>query len=205
MSAPLRLTDRKRQAILDAAVAAFREHGFEATSMDRIAALAGVSKRTVYNHFPSKDELFLAIIQCMMLSKVAAVELSYTPAQPLGEQLVALLRQKLRMLSDPNVVDIARVATAEAIRSPARARELVARLGEKEEAITAWVRAAQQDGRLQAGDPAFMATLLHGQLKGQALFPQIMMGRPPLSPDEGELLVQTLAGMFLAYFAKASA
>ncbi|KTF29426.1 TetR family transcriptional regulator, partial [Xanthomonas vesicatoria] len=49
-----RLTDRKRHAILEAASAQFRQHGFEATSMDRVAATAGVSKRTVYNHFPSK-------------------------------------------------------------------------------------------------------------------------------------------------------
>ena len=53
-----RLTDRKREAIMRAAVDEFRTAGYEATSMDRIAAAAGVSKRTVYNHFPSKEELF---------------------------------------------------------------------------------------------------------------------------------------------------
>jgi TetR/AcrR family transcriptional regulator of autoinduction and epiphytic fitness len=58
MDAPTRLTDRKRQAILKAAAEQFRACGFDATSVDRIAAAAGVSKRTVYNHFPSKEELF---------------------------------------------------------------------------------------------------------------------------------------------------
>ena len=58
MTAPQRLTDRKRLAILQAAAVQFRAHGFEASSMDKIAAIAGVSKRTVYNYFPSKDELF---------------------------------------------------------------------------------------------------------------------------------------------------
>ncbi|WP_390888393.1 TetR/AcrR family transcriptional regulator, partial [Leclercia adecarboxylata] len=53
---PTRLTDRKRAAILEAAVAEFRAFGFAGTSMDRIAATAEVSKRTVYNHFASKDE-----------------------------------------------------------------------------------------------------------------------------------------------------
>ena len=50
-----RLTDRKREAIIQAAIAEFRDNGFKVTSMDRIAARAEVSKRTVYNHFPSKD------------------------------------------------------------------------------------------------------------------------------------------------------
>ncbi|HEX5664228.1 MAG TPA: helix-turn-helix domain-containing protein, partial [Xanthomonadaceae bacterium] len=64
-AAPARLTDRKRAAILEAAVAEFRESGYEATSMDRIAASAGVSKRTVYNHFPSKEVLFTRILEQM--------------------------------------------------------------------------------------------------------------------------------------------
>ena len=63
--APTRLTDRKRAAILDAAVAEFRQSGYEVTSMDKIAASAGVSKRTVYNHFPSKEALFAQILEQM--------------------------------------------------------------------------------------------------------------------------------------------
>lgn len=53
-----RLTDRKRVAIIDAAIEEFLAAGYDATSMDRIAARANVSKRTVYNHFPSKEALF---------------------------------------------------------------------------------------------------------------------------------------------------
>ena len=57
-----RLTDRKNSEILAAAVSEFQKRGFDGTSMDRIAEAAGASKRTVYNHFKSKDELFTAII-----------------------------------------------------------------------------------------------------------------------------------------------
>ncbi|MFP4904840.1 TetR/AcrR family transcriptional regulator, partial [Paraburkholderia sp. BR14261] len=46
---PQRLTDRKRAAIVAAAIDEFLASGFDATSMDRIAARANVSKRTVYN------------------------------------------------------------------------------------------------------------------------------------------------------------
>ena len=47
MTAPQRLTERKREAIVQAAIAEFRVSGFDITSMDKIAATAGVSKRTV--------------------------------------------------------------------------------------------------------------------------------------------------------------
>jgi TetR/AcrR family transcriptional regulator of autoinduction and epiphytic fitness len=59
---PQRLTDRKRQAIIEAAIDEFRTAGYETTSMDRIAARAEVSKRTIYNHFPSKEVLFAEIL-----------------------------------------------------------------------------------------------------------------------------------------------
>ena len=48
-------TSKKRLAILDGAIRVFIENGYETSSMDRIAEAAGVSKRTVYNHFPSKE------------------------------------------------------------------------------------------------------------------------------------------------------
>jgi AcrR family transcriptional regulator len=46
-----------RAAIADAAVALFLEHGFVETTMEEVADAAGVSRRTAYRHFPSKDDL----------------------------------------------------------------------------------------------------------------------------------------------------
>ena len=50
-------TERKRCAILEAAAEEFQANGFEGTSMDRVAERAGVSKRTIYNHFENKEAL----------------------------------------------------------------------------------------------------------------------------------------------------
>ena len=49
-------TEDKRSQILKAAELEFQEHGFQTTSMDRISARAGASKRTVYKHFESKEK-----------------------------------------------------------------------------------------------------------------------------------------------------
>ncbi|MEM1175085.1 MAG: TetR/AcrR family transcriptional regulator [Pseudomonadota bacterium] len=51
-------SEEKRQQIKTAAAQLFMSEGFERTSMDNIAAHAGVSKQTVYSHFANKDELF---------------------------------------------------------------------------------------------------------------------------------------------------
>ena len=54
--------ERRRPLVLDAAYDLFIENGFEGTSMDAIAAAAGVSKPVVYDCFTSKDELFTAML-----------------------------------------------------------------------------------------------------------------------------------------------
>src|SRR5215204_90789 len=53
---------RKRRGILEAATTVFLRNGYLGTSMDEIAALAGVSKQTIYKHFTDKEQLFSAII-----------------------------------------------------------------------------------------------------------------------------------------------
>jgi len=199
--APQRLTDRKREAIVRAAVEEFRSAGYEATSMDRIAAVAGVSKRTVYNHFPSKEELFALILEELWQSSVASVELPYRADQPLDVQLLQLLRQKLDLLGDANFIDLARVAMAEIIHSPERAQAIVCRMGEKESGVSAWIRAAIADGRLREIDPEFAGHQLQGLVKSFAFWPQVTMGQAPLAQAERTRVAESAVAMFLGFYA----
>jgi len=54
--------ERRRQQILDVACTVFANRGFHATSMDDIAAAAGVTKPVLYQHFPSKRGLFIELL-----------------------------------------------------------------------------------------------------------------------------------------------
>ncbi|MFC0153462.1 TetR/AcrR family transcriptional regulator [Xanthomonas dyei] len=197
-----RLTDRKRHAILEAAIAQFRQHGFDATSMDRVAATAGVSKRTVYNHFPSKDALFGEILRRLWQRSAEAVSLPYRPDQSLRVQLTQLLQQKLRLLDDAAFIDLSRVAIAEGIHSPERARALLAQLGSKEEGTTTWLRAALADGRLAEVDPDFASQQLQALVKGFAFWPQLAMGQPPLSPAQQAQVAASAVEMFLGLYGR---
>jgi TetR/AcrR family transcriptional regulator of autoinduction and epiphytic fitness len=197
-----RLTDRKRQAIVSAALAEFRSNGFDATSMDKIAATAGVSKRTVYNHFPSKDDLFAHILQELWESSAALQAFRYQAGQPLRAQLMKMLGHKMALLRDGYFLDLARVAIAEGIHHPERAQAMVARLADKEEGVAGWIRAAQADGKLKPVDPSFASHLLQGQLKIFAFWPQVTMGQAPLDPATESTVIQTAADMFLACYAE---
>lgn len=195
-----RLTDRKRVAIVSAAIEEFLAAGFDATSMDRIAARASVSKRTVYNHFPSKEALFAAILRQLWDASEEGSAPAYRTAEPLRGQLLELLMRKLRLLNDEAFLSLARVAIAAGIHSPERARDMVARLGEREEDLTVWVRAAAADGRLTTSDPAFAAQQLQGLVKAFAFWPQVTMGQPSLSEREQKKVAESSADLFLAQY-----
>lgn len=200
MTAPQRLTERKREAILQAAIAEFRSSGFEVTSMDRIAATAGVSKRTVYNHFPSKEELFAEILNRLWNSITAEQDMPYRSQAPLRKQLQTLLQAKLHLLADENFLDLARIAIAATIHSPERAQDMVSRMGEREEGLTAWIRQAQADGRLKPVEPAFAAQQMHGLLKTFAFWPQVSMGQPSLTQEEQSRVIESSLDMFLSRY-----
>ncbi len=200
MTAALRLTDRKRESIVQAAIAEFRDNGFEVTSMDRIAARAEVSKRTVYNHFPSKEELFSEMLQRLWASAAAQPDTAYRPAIALRDQLRELLSAKMKTLSDSNFIDLARVAIGATIHSPERAQTWVNRLNQREEALTVWVRGAQQAGRLKAVEPGFAASQIHALLKAFAFWPQVTLNEPLLAADKQAAVVESALDLFLCWY-----
>ncbi|HTV83895.1 MAG TPA: TetR/AcrR family transcriptional regulator [Dyella sp.] len=196
-----RLTDRKRRAIIEAAIEEFRLSGYETTSMDRIAARAAVSKRTVYNHFPSKEVLFAQILHHLWQAIAGGEEVVYRHDRPLREQLLELIAQKFRLLNDEAFVSLARVAIAAGIHSPERAQQMVERMGEREEGLTVWIRAAAAAGRLNTKDPVFASHQLQGLIKGFAFWPQITLAQPPLDAAAQKQVAESAVDMFLAYYA----
>jgi len=200
MTAPQRLTDRKREAIIQAAINEFRANGFEVTSMDKIAATAGVSKRTVYNHFPSKEELFAEILNQLWARISAEQSVVYNCDQPLRDQLRQMLQAKVQLMADENFLTLARVAIAATIHSPERAQNMVERMGEREEGLTVWIRAAQADGRLKAVDPEFAAHQVQGLLKTFGFWPQMSMGRAALDVEMQNTVAESALEMFLACY-----
>lgn len=113
----------KRSAILDAAQRCFLEHGYASTSMDAVAATAGVSKATIYAHFQSKDQLFAAIVHRRCDSLACAVgALEVAEITDARAALTALARQLMIMLLDGDVLCIYRMVVAESARHADLAR-----------------------------------------------------------------------------------
>ncbi len=111
--------DEKTQAIVNAARETFLSRGFDSASMDQIALTAGVSKRTVYNRFRSKEELFGATITetCKNLLPVNVDDIE--ASLPPDEVIRKLAAQFLRGILEPDALALRRIAAFEAARTPA--------------------------------------------------------------------------------------
>lgn len=111
--------DEKTTAIVNAARTTFLARGFDAASMDQIALTAGVSKRTVYNRFRSKEELFGAAITqtCKHLLPVNVSDIEDT--LPADELIRALSRLFVQGILEPEALSLRRIAAFEAERTPA--------------------------------------------------------------------------------------
>lgn len=114
----------KRAAIVEAATALFLRHGYTDTVTEDIAAAAGVSKQTVYNHFGDKQRLFTEIIIGVsataerFVAEIDAACETVLTADDVEPTLIALGHRQLVAATSPQVVALRRLVIGEATRFP---------------------------------------------------------------------------------------
>jgi TetR/AcrR family transcriptional regulator, mexJK operon transcriptional repressor len=152
---------RKRQAILDSARSVFLRKGYGGASMDEVAALAAVSKQTVYKHFADKRRLFEAIIT----GDISATEslthdmvASLSATDDLEHDLRQFARRHIDEVTQPHLLQLRRVIIAEADRFPDLARTWFANGPERAHAtLAAQFQKLGRRGLLTVPDPVLAA------------------------------------------------
>jgi len=198
----LTLSQRKRLAIIEAAIDEFKDNGYNASSMDAVAARAQVSKRTVYNHFPSKEALFEELVRQMITTARQVTEFHYDDDLPIEGQLLSFAEQELNLLSEPRFLDLSRITMAEAMHSPELARKILSNVAQQDSYLETWINQAIKRDKLLNVDAKYATQQFLSLIKGLALWPQILMGLP--SPDEqtAKQIVSDTVGMFLGRYKK---
>ena len=188
-SATRSVSSRKRAAILDSARATFLRKGFTDANLDDIAALASVSKVTIYSHFGSKDELFRRVIESIVTQRSAAgPPLDATiPGHELPDALQAIAADSVTTVRHPDVVGIRRVLIAEQPRHPALAAKwrrstVLATIVE----LADYFRDLQARRLLIVADPETLATHFLWMLIGDSLDAGLLdpSELPPRSPAD---------------------
>lgn len=110
--------DERRDAILKVAYAAFLNDGYAATSMSSIAAKVGGSKATLYNYFPSKEELFAAVIDEKCKEVHAAIFETEASLGDFREALIHLATRFMEIILEDEKIAVFRLVTAETGRFP---------------------------------------------------------------------------------------
>lgn len=94
----------KRAAILEAAKRLFPQHGYEGTSMDAVAAEAGVSKLTVYSHFGDKDSLFREALRERCRQALPDSVFEAARAKSLREGMLVIAHAHARAVTDSEAI-----------------------------------------------------------------------------------------------------
>ncbi|WP_420413219.1 TetR/AcrR family transcriptional regulator [Roseibium sp.] len=194
------VSDQKKKQIVEAAIAEFQEKGFAGASMDRISERAQVSKRTVYNHFESKETLFKAINQCLADQINSALEVPYDPDKPIRDALIELGWAEGELMVNPCFMSLARMIMSETIRDPELAADMNARMT-KLTVFAEFMERATAEGRLSVNDPNVAAEQFLGLIKSRSFFPNIYANRVA-ERDEMDKIINESVDLFLAQYGK---
>jgi TetR/AcrR family transcriptional repressor of mexJK operon len=194
--------------IRQAAAALFLEKGYQGTSMDDIAARAGVSKQTIYTHFASKDELFEDLVMGnagRVDEFIAGMRSAFESAADAESGLRAVAQLYIRFVIRPQVLRLRRLVLGEAGRFPDLARRYYEAVPERTYAALAeLIGRLGEQGILAIDDPLLaahhFAWLALGLPLDEAMFVPEMLS-PQARLDK---LAAAAADVFLAAYGQAA-
>jgi TetR/AcrR family transcriptional regulator, mexJK operon transcriptional repressor len=193
--------------ILEAATAAFLRSGYLGTSMDEIAALAGVSKQTVYKHFADKENLFKEIVISTVNQAgdpVYGETLDFGAGDTLEADLRHLARRQLAMVLQPKLMQLRRLVIGEVTRFPELGRAFYERgFGRSVGALASAFERLAARGVLRLDDPQLAAAHFNWLIMSVPVNRAMLLGDEAI-PDAAELNRYADAGVraFLAAYGR---
>lgn len=189
----------KRQAILDAAKRLFLQRGYDGSSMDAIAAEAGVSKLTVYSHFTDKETLFAAAVKSKCEEQLP--QPFFEPASEISIEsaLLDIGRGFHNLVNSCESIELHRVMVAQANANP-KLSQLFMDAGPQRvmREMERLLLQADQNGQLQVPDPSRAAGHFFCMIKGKNNFRLLLGCSPDLADDaEIEAHVQDVVHVFM--------
>ncbi|MBD1888918.1 TetR/AcrR family transcriptional regulator [Coleofasciculus sp. FACHB-SPT9] len=183
----------KAEQILTGAMQEFLVHGYAATSMDRVAKAAGVSKATVYSYFQDKEGLFTALIQRFAYRKLSIIQRSLLPEGDGRVMLRQLLTKALNeIICDSEEIALLRLIIGESGRFPELAQIFVRTLVKPGvETLSQYLASSPN---LKIADPEATARIFLGALVHFMMVQKMLHGQDIL-PMESDRLIDSLMNL----------
>ncbi|MGY2221982.1 TetR/AcrR family transcriptional regulator [Pseudomonas gingeri] len=188
----------KRQAILDAAKDLFLSNGYASTSMDAVAAAAGVSKLTVYSHFNDKETLFSAAVVAKCEEQLPELFFALPVGVPVESVLLNIARGFHILINSDESVNLHRLIMALGSQDP-KLSQIFFEAG-PQRMLTEMERLLSkihQSGALDIDKPHNAAEHFFCLLKGAANFRLLYGCGAPLNAEDSEAHVREVVELFM--------
>jgi len=183
---------------VEAARKLFLESGYGTTSMDALAAQAGVSKRTVYSHFENKAALFGAIMIDLCSETGCTHPDTLSMEEPPEQALKTFACNMIGLVQTPEERDIFRVVLAEGIQFP-ELGETFWNSGPRpaQQILTAYLTEQVKRGVLDIEDPSIAARQFIGMVKWPHAMPELFDVQAPASTEDRQKALDQAISIFL--------
>ena len=183
--------------ILDSAAELFTRHGFGGTSIEAIAAHAGIGKLTLYRRFADKDALFQAVALRMAEESRAALAKIADTEGDLAEVLSAIGRHLIAVILSPQSIAFHRILFAEAARLPEFCARIIPDNAEDlPDGIRRLFRRLAERGLVRHEDVIFLDQQFTHAIIGKPLR-RALLGAPPMTRREQEEHVRKAVDLFV--------
>ena len=204
MSAPgktrkKRDTSRKHALILDHAIHVFTAKGYESTSMDEIAEAAGGSKKTIYNHFQSKENLFQEIVANFLRERDSIKPISYSADDSLESQLRKFALAEIYLIDNPRRRGISKLLTTVFLLDQNFGKETRGRHNPYGN-FYEWLARAQTDGRIRCESPELATRMFYGLVEGCITWGALMSDGENLT--RADVLLDEIIALFLSRYGR---
>lgn len=187
-----------REAIVDAAERLFLEHGFGAVSMDDLAEAGGVARRTLYNQFASKEEIFRETLLRVSGQLEDVLPPGIETQGDVEDVLRLISRAILKLHSRPGYLGFFRMVVADSRQFPWIAEAFAAVMEPLMERFARYLAHLTAMGILDCRNPMLAAHQFTGILNEFFLWPW-MMGRESLPVRADDVIEETIR-MFLRHY-----
>jgi len=188
----------KRRAILDAAKTLFLSHGYANTSMDAVAAEAGVSKLTVYSHFNDKETLFSSAVMAKCEEQLPPLFFELPAGIPVENVLLNIARGFHQLINSDESVNLHRLMMALGTQDP-KLSQIFFEAGPERmvQGMERLLKRIDETGALSIDLPRNAAEHFFCLLKGAGNFRLLYCCGEPLSEEDSESHVQEVVGLFM--------
>ena len=196
-----RKTEAKQEAILQMATQVFMECGFERASIAEICARLGSSKRTIYNYFASKEDLFFAVISRTTDHEFRDIRDFVDPAHTdMAESLRQFGEKLLTFLYSPQMVEKRHLAISASRRTELGRLAYEGGVLRSLNLAAESLQAAMNSGKLKAADPFVAAQQLFALLEAELLKASLLQQLGEVSPERIRELTARAVKVFMAAY-----